>query len=325
MARTKGFPILAGNKFDEIKKAIDKFPVVASAVGKNSTLLLAVSAAIEKVAKIETLDRGVFNQIIAANFQLTLAAQNKDFKSQFLQLLQLFAGDKIGGIKLPPEEPDENGGGSPPNGSGEIPVKSPPQSDLRLLALLGLIPIAVPGEIIKDEYHNSLRNAVLAIATGLGAGKGEETITFAPLFQPLEQFEGGHFDWILSFNKALCPSLTSNAGNKVTGAFTVQLPQDASILSMTVRGDRIGNNENPTTFNVSLFQTEIDNSDGTLEELITVDLKTEFGIKKTVKISSTEIILVDNEKYNYFIKAEWVDAGLSDRFEINLIQILIEN
>lgn len=157
-----------------------------------------------------------------------------------------------------------------------------------------------------------------------------QIITFAPNFLPVKQeidFDkvrlGGFSNWDVAFNQAVCPF---DHTGKVLGAFTIQLPENSSILKMTVRGKRYGKDENPAAFTVSLFCQEIGKQNEAAKQLIVIDLKdeTDNNFKKNGEVSIPDLATVDNAKYNYFIEAEWVDAGMSDRFEINFINILIE-
>src|SRR3954465_11690416 len=63
---------------------------------------------------------------------------------------------------------------------------APTGPSLNLQALLAAIPIAQDGQVITAEYHNSLRSALIALASELGLGLSSPTTTFsfAPAFLP---------------------------------------------------------------------------------------------------------------------------------------------
>lgn len=152
-----------------------------------------------------------------------------------------------------------------------------------------------------------------------------EIFTFAPDFLPTDWERGQQYNWQVNFDKAVVPPGADGTGNIVEGAFTVRFPDAAQIKKMTVRFKRIGDEGNPKGFFVSLNRVKFDDPDATPEVLINFDLTTlGYEFKETRPIKASSLEQVDNTKYQYFILAVWENAGGSDRFEINSMQVFCD-
>lgn len=146
--------------------------------------------------------------------------------------------------------------------------------------------------------------------------------TIAPNFLPINQAQSQQHDWKVTFNKAEVPTAAAGRnGDFVKGAFVVRFPDGSRIKKMTTRFLRIGDNENPKAFFITLNRSNIEAPNSTPEVLIDFDLKFEFGPKETRTIKSAALELVDNTKYEYFIFGYWESAGGSDRFKIETFQV----
>jgi hypothetical protein len=205
--------------------------------------------------------------------------------------------------------------------------------DTEIQNLLNKIKTAQEGHIITSDYHNSLRDTLEAIARRVGItvkpASESKIFTLAPNFLPINQRQPRQFDWKVTFNKAAIPGKEEEGpqikGDFVLGAFLVQLPDKAQIRKMTLRGNRDGDEENPVKFLVTLNRREFDDEDANPEVLITFDWTLEVEIQKeTQELKSPKLGQVDNTRYQYYVEAEWVNAGDSDRFEINSLQVFCE-
>lgn len=218
--------------------------------------------------------------------------------------------------------------GSP--ASAPAPATGP---SINLQALLASIPIAVDGQIIAADYHNSLRAAVIGIADQLGVGlqTGTTTYTFAPVFIPTGSTNP---NWIIANFVASRPPTGGNAD----GWLPVQLPDGKRIQSMTVTGKR-GGTTIPSVFHVQLLRQLITAaaSDQPVS-LITVSLESapsQFQVSAGVVAATAatgslslitaavaeELKLIDTSNYKYFVQAVLLQSTGSDPAEIDAIQI----
>jgi hypothetical protein len=224
------------------------------------------------------------------------------------------------------------------------------QIDLAIQLLLNKIPIAHEGHIITSEYHNTVRDALLAIASRLGLTvkpvSDLEVLNFTPNFQPPAASEPNSFIWISNFNKAVLPQLPGAGAAPVPltvkGVLPVQLPEGAVIDSMIVRAARTiadKDKPNPKSFKIRLSRQKFDTEPLLTEEIIKFDLADKKEkIKEvndvlrslptfdpvTARARALDLRRVDNQTYQYFIEAIWEGDNTSAKFEINSFQIFCE-
>jgi len=228
----------------------------------------------------------------------------------------------------------------PPQPAPPAPVSAPAPAtgpSVNLQALLASIPIALDGQVITADHHNSLRAAVIGIANQLGVGlqTATTTYTFAPAFIQTGVASGPP-NWSVVNFVASRPT-----GGSADGWFPVQLPNGQRIQSMTVTGSRSGTA--PTVFQVHLWRqlTAGAGSDHpTL--LITVALESAgnpfqvsagvvpaaapagSGLSLITAAAAEEQKLIDTSNYKYFVQAVLTTTGTpSDSpVEIDAIQIV---
>lgn len=230
----------------------------------------------------------------------------------------------------------------PATGEPEQPV-SP--IDLEIQLLLNKIPIAHEGHIVTSEYHNTVRDALLAVADRMGltvkAVSDLQVLSFAPNFQPIENT----ILWAISFNKAVVPQVVegANAPPVVRGGFAVQLPDGAVIDSMIVRGARVAADKDkpkPKTFTVKLSRQKFDTEKPQITPLIVFDLadkkekiKEANDVKEslpddlddaTARTRTLDLSRVNNQTYQYFVEAIWEGDNNTAKFEIHSFQIFCE-
>lgn len=235
--------------------------------------------------------------------------------------------------------------------------------DQELLLLLQQIPTARAGEIITSEYHNLLRRAVYALAERLGVATapatGTEIFTFAPNFMrtntqlpDMPAHVNQPLPWTLSFEKAQLNPDAANANTPVRGVLPVQLPNEAVIQKMIVRGNSAAPPANgvvvdPQIFQVALKRMTISKANSAQTPLITVDLKSKRGrfdetgtidqpdpnrdLGMLAKFVQQENQIVNNQTHQYFITADWLGVNSppqitappnqAARFEIVSLQI----
>lgn len=307
--------------FDEIGELIKRNRALSVAVRANPSLVLAISEAVKNVAAADDASDKRIAQIIKSSPHLSLASKNAAFRLAFAELLKAVVNDKI--IKPPVKPPVV----SPPTGEepDEEAEKPPTEIDLEILTLLNAIPIAHVGDIITSEHHNSLRRALRAIAAGAPDVSEQKILTFAPNFLPISKARRERQnDWEVTFNKAVVPSEMGGAGGTVNGGFAVQMPDDALIKAMIVRGKRLGDAQNPKQFGIALSRVQLDTDNFRAELLITFDLKNEAGLFKATEKPPFSKRTVDNAKFQYFITAGWEDEDDSARFEIYSMQIICD-
>ncbi|CAN5806276.1 hypothetical protein BH20ACI4_BH20ACI4_12090 [soil metagenome] len=234
-----------------------------------------------------------------------------------------------------------------------IPQPAAPQTgseiDIRIQMIINAIPIADPGNIITSEYHNALREAVRALAGRIGMSVNPvaefKILSFAPNFLPVQAIAVGATaapsnKWDVLLNRAAIPAGV-NVQLPVTGGFVVQLPDNADIVQLVVRGERLDKDKpKPKEFRVKLNRVRFGKDKFDPVTLINIDLQTlddgYFEKDQVVKLSSQELNTitvstqaiiaerkrVNNENYLYYVTAEWL-GGANDaaKSEIHSIQI----
>lgn len=118
-----------------------------------------------------------------------------------------------------------------------------------LQTLLNAIPTAQDGLVITSDYHNTLKAALLALATH----QSTSLIQSYPMaLLPIEQQQSR--GWSLRLGRAVLPPIDSDVSVTVHGWMGVCLPNGLRIESMTVFGT--GNLMNAVTFDPQAAQTE---------------------------------------------------------------------
>jgi hypothetical protein len=194
-----------------------------------------------------------------------------------------------------------------------------------LQTLLNAIPIAEDAHTITNDYHNSLRAAIIGLASQIGGTltTTDVTTTYAPSFFPVTDAGLKAPEWELSLGIASKPP-----GNSARGWLPVQLPDGARIKSMNVTGNRTGS---VLACNVQLlrqFPGDVDNELNRVP-LILVKLKKDFGgrFKLTEQINPTlteEVRIVDNDRFQYLVTAELTNADKEALVDLYSIQINYE-
>ncbi len=176
---------------------------------------------------------------------------------------------------------------------------------------------AKDGEVIKSEYHNTLRDAVVAIAEQLGAGPASRSVVESHPPHFLQNAPASN--WVQTNGVA-----TGVPSNATEGYFALHLPQGSRIQSMTVAGRRTGNS---VPFSVKLLRVTV--TDGSSVELITVLLGTApdpFKVQQTVAVRGAGLVAleeykkVDNNMFTYLVLASST-PGAADLVQLNGIQI----
>jgi hypothetical protein len=221
--------------------------------------------------------------------------------------------------------PSQTGGASAP------PVASGPSVNLQ--ALLAAIPIAADGQVITSDYHNSLRQALIAMASEMGIGLTTDSVafTYAPSMLPI----AAAVAWPISANFTALSAAATNPD----GWLPVQLPDGKILQNMTVAGKLTV--PAPTSFQVVLFREALGPDAPGPAALITVDLKSQTG-GFTVSNGVTppgaaasaaglvaqlaavqDLKTIDTNSYKYFLRATVTGAGAATVAEIDSIQIVV--
>jgi hypothetical protein len=186
--------------------------------------------------------------------------------------------------------------------------------------LIAAIPTAEDGHVISRDFHNSLRAALVAIASQLSAapGQADASLTFAPNFLPITDAGVRAPEWVLSVG------IASKPGAAAKGWFPVQLPDGGSIKSMMVTGQRSGT---VLSCQVRLVRQTI--ADATAAPMIIISLKNVAGqpFKATGEVSGASLPIiqdfqtVNNDKYQYFVVAELQGAATEAVVDLYAIQV----
>ena len=203
-----------------------------------------------------------------------------------------------------------------------------------LQALLAAIPIAMDGQVITAEYHNSLRAAIITMANQLGVGLTSPTTTFsfAPAFQPI----AGAANWNVTSNFIAQGAVAGNPD----GWLPVQLPHGQTIQKMTVTGKLT--TPAPSSFTVTLLREAVDPTvDANPTVLVTIALQGKSGpfsesAAVTVgsapsnsaaflvqQVAAQDLKLIDTENYKYFVRATVTGAGTAGQAEIDAVQVVV--
>lgn len=204
-----------------------------------------------------------------------------------------------------------------------------PPTPGELETLLSRIPVAEDGNVIRSEYHNSLRAALIAIARSLGISTDMQAVTqtFPPTFFPI----GTQTPWVMSIGLA-----DKAANNSANGWMPVLLPNGARVQNMRVMGRRNGT---VSIFEVSLVRQRITTTSGptsgtTLTPLFAADLSAAadpfnilVDVEEPTNVTGAAVAavtedfrLIDNNKYKYMITAEL--NGASNIAQLHAIQLI---
>jgi len=239
---------------------------------------------------------------------------------------------------LAPQQPTP----TPPPQAQPQPTQAP-SVPAQVQLFLNAIPIASDGHVITSEYHNSLRNAVLALASHLGVTVQAiefATATLSPGFLQNDGIAGlssplaAAASWTISPGIAAKPSASRSA----RGWLPVQLPDGKLLQTMTVRGARRHVTRPADVFSVKLYRQALEGTNRTPVPLINVALESAadpFKISQGVAadlaglgLSSSSALQVtadfrgiDNNTYQYFVTAEVDSPEAGSEIEIYSVQI----
>ncbi|MEP6925797.1 MAG: hypothetical protein ABI954_15125 [Pyrinomonadaceae bacterium] len=261
----------------------------------------------------------------------------------------IFLGDKFGsfGSVLQPGIFDGSTSTTPTTPTTPAPPATSSGISQNVQLLINAIPIAHEGHVITSEYHNSLRDALRAIAGQIGLTvqpvSTARILTFAPNFMPLPPNErGNNIEWIIDLSKASVPPEISG-DTLVQGGLPVQLPDDAMIQGMIVRFSRASKTApDPKVFKITLNRLKLDSErEVNATPILVFDLKAEkekFKQTKTIKDLESDddtdfstnlskilnLSRINNETHQYFVTAEWNGVKESAKFAVNSIQIVCQ-
>jgi hypothetical protein len=223
-------------------------------------------------------------------------------------------GGSSGGTTAPPP----TASAPPPPAASATPSST--ASDLQVL--IASIPIAQDGQVISAEYHNSVRNAFMALANrlGLGAISEEIHITNAPQLTKVE----GQGEWLQELGQARKATAATGA---LRGWMELDLPDGARIKKMNVFA---GNNA-AGTMRLKLRRQSVSTSAG--DDLIVINVTNNDAA--TVKDGDVTIPdstlgaaaieesrIVNNTKYKYLFVAE-LDSGVAGDARILTMQVVL--
>ncbi len=186
-----------------------------------------------------------------------------------------------------------------------------------LQTLLNAIPTANDGDAIRSDYHNSLRDAVVALANLIGTPQPSPsvTVTVVPAFAM--HLVGPA--WVINDGYA-GPAV----GGSADGILPVQLPDGMSLDSMTVLGRRNGT---VSSFDVLLSRQVLGAVKPT--PLIALDLSgasDPFSVSSGINITDPgaggpeAYRVINNAKFKYFVTASISGAAAAGKFFVYAFQ-----
>jgi hypothetical protein len=201
------------------------------------------------------------------------------------------------------------GGGGSSGGSGGLSFVTPGT----LYTLLGDIPIANNGDVITADYHNSLREALFALAAFLGQGSVAETqvVTYAPALIPFDIDHGHSGAWTLQ------PTGAVVSAGLLGGWLPVDLPDGVQLQKFILVNSRHGDLED---LNATLNCVPLETPTSAPTVLALVDVHGGTGAVRTDPApinpgGSTDPAViatlgrVDNSSYRYFIEVKTKALG----------------
>jgi hypothetical protein len=176
--------------------------------------------------------------------------------------------------------------------------------------LIAAIPTAEDGHVISREYHNSLRAALVEMASRLSATAGQTgATTFAPTFSP----NVPQPPWVITVGVA---DKTNQTG--ADGWLSISLPDGARIQGMTVKGGRAGA---APVFQIQLIRQSLDDPTANVTLISIPGLNTSAmerdpfeakGLPQVSGITSpaalNEILTVNNSDFKYLVRARLVGS-----------------
>jgi hypothetical protein len=199
----------------------------------------------------------------------------------------------------------------------------PPNSTLP--GLLAAIPFANDGDVITRDHHNTLRSALVQVASAVGQTQLDpvQTLSFTPVLLPVI----GSAEWRTTFGFAAGPPPT--AGGTARGWMTLELPHGTTIDGMAVRGSM------PTTvalWTVALRRLELAGSltsDVYTSEIQNTPKEADGSFlapvePRTAQLTPQQVAdlrRVDNTKYRYLFNTTMAGAQQSDAVELRLVQV----
>jgi hypothetical protein len=193
----------------------------------------------------------------------------------------------------------------------------------QLQAFLDAIPYANEGDVITPEHHNSLRAACGRLANALDQSQIARVVTqsFTPVLLPVI----GKEQWRIT--QAFC--VGDNDGGTAEGWMPLDLPNGASVDTVTVRGKRLST---VTIWSAALRRVELSGTgqrevcsaeiqgapaDGDGIFTAVVPPKAE-GVTAT---QAAELRRIDNTRYRYFFHTRYAGAVQGDALEVRLVQV----
>jgi hypothetical protein len=197
-----------------------------------------------------------------------------------------------------------------------------------LQTLINAIPTANDGDVITRQYHNSLRDALVAIASGLGVtGTTDNTRTLAPSFLAAQPQP----EWALAQGFA-----AKAAGGTCEGWIPLALPDGARLARMTLMGGRSGAPTPPATFTFQVQLLRQPFTETTTIPLVTIPNLTTpatqtdpfeaSGVFSVTGVGTPSAIAefqtVDNRNFKYLVRARLV--GATQEMDVKIYGIRVE-
>jgi hypothetical protein len=191
--------------------------------------------------------------------------------------------------------------------------------------VIARIPIAKDGEVIRANFHNSLRDAFIAMLAEVAVGRGP-VAPLSPAFLSIQ----GQTPWALAEGAAVRPGTSPDAD----GWLPIELPHGGRMQKLVVSGSRGGNTP---TFDVVLKRSPISAGAPTVESLASLDLsKAPATFLEDADVGAPAIAdptpgqlrehtTVDNTKYRYFITASLAEipSGAANAARIDSLQVVV--
>jgi hypothetical protein len=194
--------------------------------------------------------------------------------------------------------------------------------------LVNAIPVAEDGEVIRSSFHNSLRDALIALLAEIGVGRGP----IAPLSPALLSFQGVP-GWNIGAGFAVLQAPNSGPKASASGWLPLELPHGGTIQNLTVTGRRVGA---MSSFAVTLVRQALTAELQPATNLIAAGDLSQAGATFSQPIPTgapdnpnataqdiADRKLIDNTKYKYYVTADVDGAENSSRAQINSIQVVV--
>lgn len=179
-------------------------------------------------------------------------------------------------------------------------------------ALIAAIPVAQDGDVMTRNHHNSLRDAITALALTLDIQPARErTLTFIPALVPAG---GGGRAWNQGIGYVDKPSGADNAN----GWMQITLPDGALLKTLTTVGSKQGN---VGELSVQLARAALNST--TLTTLASMQLDAEPNSFRHTEPITTTVARVDNAAFKYLLSAEVVGADTTAATTVRLLAFQI--